>query len=122
MESNAVYYANNRVSNSDPTPIYMVGLPYILTGFDNPETPGVDEGDPSTYGIDAASIFKDLEYCGDGTDGFYTLDGFGAIFAFGTSRPDPENLMGPFPGGPYFFPCPYGVDFETFGPGEFEMD
>ncbi|MCA9450273.1 MAG: hypothetical protein KC931_24335, partial [Candidatus Omnitrophica bacterium] len=105
VESNPVYFANNRVSNADPTPIYMVGLPYIVTGFDNPETPE-DEGDASTYGIDAASIFKDLEYCGDGTDGFYTLDGFGAIFAFGTSRPDPQVLLGPFPGGPYFFPCP----------------
>jgi len=121
VETNPVYFANNRVSNSDPTPVYMVGLPYVVNGFDHPDTP-TDEGDPNTYGIDAASIFKDLEYCGDGTDGFYVLDGFGAIFAFGTSRPDPQSLLGPFPGGPYFFPCPYAIDFETFGPDEMEVD
>ena len=121
VESNPVYFANNRVSNADSTPLYMVGLPYVVKGFDHPDTP-VDEGDADTYGIDASSIFKDLEYCGDGTDGFYVLDGFGAIFAFGTSRPDPQSLLGPFPGGPYFFPCPYAIDFETFGPGQMEMD
>jgi len=49
-------------------------------------------------------------------------DGFGAIFAFGTARPDPQSLLGPFPGGPYLFPDPCMVDFETFGPDEMETD
>jgi hypothetical protein len=107
---NPVYFANNRVSPTDPTPIFNVGLPYIVGGFDNPDTE-IDEGDASVYGIDAASIFVDLVFCQEG-DGFYTLDKFGGIFAFGSTRSDADLVSPNFQNAPFFFPSQYAVDLE----------
>lgn len=116
LEDNPVYFATNRVSNADPTPVSMVGMPYIALGFDDPSTGG-DEGDAATYGIDTASIFKDLEFshCGDG---LYTLDKFGAVFALGAARVDPMEVSAPFTGSPYFFPFLYAEDMEVFAGNE----
>jgi len=108
---NPVYFANNRMSPTDPTPVFNVGLPYIVGGFDNPDT-AVDEGDSETYGIDAASIFIDLVFCGE-VNGFYTLDKFGGIFAFGSTRPQADIVSPSFDNAPFFFPQQYAVDIET---------
>jgi hypothetical protein len=112
IEDNPVYFANNRVSNSDPTPRQMVGLPYLTHGFDDPTT-GLDEGDPQVVGLDASSIFKDLEFtrC---AGGLYTLDRFGGAFALGAARHNDLEVTAPFTGSPYFYPFLYAQDFELY--------
>ncbi|MCB9783103.1 MAG: carboxypeptidase-like regulatory domain-containing protein [Candidatus Omnitrophica bacterium] len=111
-ESNPVYFANNRVSNMDETPLSSVGLPYITSGFDNPSTE-VDESDEETYGRDAASIFMDLEFTAC-ESGLYTLDRFGGVFGLGAARENPDDPIPPFAGSPYFFPDQLAVDAEFF--------
>lgn len=108
-EANPVYFATNRVSNSDPTYITTVGMPYVQVGFDDPATTGIDEGDPSVYGIDAASIFKEVafSFC---EGGLYTMDRFGAVFTFGTARPIESELSPRFGNSPFFFPNPISED------------
>jgi hypothetical protein len=105
------------IRNEPPARVYVVGLPYIQTGFDNPSTEE-DESDPDLYGIDANSIFRDLEFCSTG-NGVYVLDAFGAVFAFGNTRSDPHSLT-PRPGlVPYFFPNLFALDMEAAGETSF---
>ncbi len=111
-ETNPVYFANNRVSNDDPSPRSIVGMPYVTKGFDDPST-DIDEGDPSLIGFDAASIFKDLEFS-SANDGFYVLDGFGGVFAFGSARQSDSLVVPAIQGGPYTFPYPWMEDMEVF--------
>ncbi|MCA9430454.1 MAG: hypothetical protein KC940_08100, partial [Candidatus Omnitrophica bacterium] len=61
---------------------------------------------------DAASIFTDLVFCLEG-DGFYTLDKFGGIFAFGSTRADANNVTPNFTNAPFFYPAQNAVDLET---------
>jgi len=112
LESNPVFFANNRVSQEDPTPISMVGMPYITAGADDL----AGNPDPD-WANDATSIFADLEFttC---EGGFYTLDKFGGVFAFGKARPEDGALTPNFGGGPYFFPFLYAVDMEVFAHDE----
>jgi hypothetical protein len=90
----------------------MVGLPYLTHGFDDPTT-GLDEGDPQVVGLDASSIFKDLEFtrC---AGGLYTLDRFGGAFALGAARHNDLEVTAPFTGSPYFYPFLYAQDFELY--------
>jgi len=104
IPDNPVYFA----TGLDGT--ITVGLPYVTSGFDDPST-SVDEGDPTVYGADAASIFIDLVFCPDGL-GFYTLDRFGGIFALGSTRSNPDSVVPDFENAPYFFPNPFAVDLE----------
>ncbi len=93
IPSNPVFFTRNEDPENPGALITTVGMPYIVTGFDDPET-GVDEGDPAFYGADAYSIFTDFDFsvgCPEG--GFYTLDKFGGIFVFGSARVAPENLL-----------------------------
>ena len=112
VETNPVYFATNRISNLSDTPRYMVGMPYVTTGFDDPTTE-IKEDDSAVFGSDAASIFKDLEFSScDG--GFYVLDRFGGVFAFGAAREDESSVTPRFEGAPYFFPFPFAEDMEVF--------
>jgi len=94
VRSNAVFFTRNEDPNAPPgTLITTVGMPYLVIGFDDPETQQ-DEGDANTYGADAYSIFNDFEFsagCPDG--GFYTLDKFGAVYVFGSARTMPDWLF-----------------------------
>jgi hypothetical protein len=45
IEDSPVYFANNRVSGTDSTLLFTVGMPYIDAGFDDPTTPDIDEAD-----------------------------------------------------------------------------
>jgi hypothetical protein len=96
-------------------------MPYIVLGFDDPSTtdPGADEGNGALFGIDAESIFTDLEFsagCPDG--GLYTLDKFGGVFVLGEARADDNDPSPDFGNSPYFFPFLYAEDLEVFGPEE----
>ena len=92
--------------------ITTVGLPYIILGFDNPDTPPpMDESDANSFGIDSNSIFRDIEFCQAG-GGVYTLDAFGGVFAFGNTRPVDSDPSTGLSGGPYFFPNLYARDLE----------
>ncbi|MCA9436526.1 MAG: CotH kinase family protein, partial [Candidatus Omnitrophica bacterium] len=126
IESNAVYFATNRVSNANPVPAQSVGMPYFVTGFDDPSTPEIDESisnpeDPDSTGFDVASIFTDLEFshC---AGGLYTLDKFGGVFALGTARGDDEVVSAPFTGSPYFFPAQLAESLEIFNVSETEFE
>jgi hypothetical protein len=117
-DTNAVFYTRNE----DPilhTPITTVGMPYIVDGFDDPET-GADEGDDTQFGIDAFSIFVDFEFsagCPDG--GFYTLDKNGGVFVFGTARPNPSSTAPAWPL-PDLTGTQNGQDIELFASDETE--
>ena len=117
IESNPVYFATNRVSNADTSPRSNVGMPYVRGGFDDPSTDTIDEGDPNVIGLDAASVFTDLEFtrC---EGGLYTLDKFGGVFALGNAREDDLEVTAPFTGSPYFYPFLYAEDMEVFGSDE----
>ncbi|MCA9424665.1 MAG: hypothetical protein KC994_06300 [Candidatus Omnitrophica bacterium] len=105
------------IRNEPPAQVDTLGLPYIQVGFDNPSTEE-DEGDPESFGIDANSIFRDLELCEAG-GGVYVLDAFGGVFAFGNTRRAMGGLL-PYQGvGPYFFPNLYAVDLEAMGQSGF---
>ncbi|MCG3195563.1 MAG: hypothetical protein GHCLOJNM_00029 [bacterium] len=112
-ETNPVFFATNRTSVGDPTPRHTVGMPYIVAGFDDPATPGVDEGDPSAFGMDTASIFKQLAF-GFCEGGFYTLDRYGGIYTFGTTRPIESELPPRFEGSPNFYPWLRAEDMVFF--------
>ncbi|MCA9413532.1 MAG: FG-GAP repeat protein, partial [Candidatus Omnitrophica bacterium] len=113
LPSNPVFFANNIVSLTDTTPLSNVGLPYILSGFDDPSTTDQDEGDRDSYGVDAASIFIDLEFTSCG-QGLYTLDKFGGVFGLGTARLSQSSTMIPFSHAPYFYPYQYARDIEIY--------
>jgi hypothetical protein len=117
VEDNPVYFANNRVSNADPTPVQAVGMPYVTQGFDNPLT-FEDEGEGTVFGADAASIFTDLEFSVGCARGLYTLDKFGGVFVLGEARPVDNSPTPDFGDSPYFFPYLYAEDLEVFGADE----
>lgn len=128
VESNPVYFATNRVSNANPVPAQTVGMLYVVTGFDDPATPEIDESisdpnDPESTGLDVASIFTDLEFslC---AGGLYTLDKFGGVFALGTARKDEDVVAAPFTNSPYFYPALLAESIEVFSMDEtdFETD
>jgi formylglycine-generating enzyme required for sulfatase activity len=112
--TNAVYYLTNRDPAHPGHVLTTVGMPYVVAGFDDPDTPA-DESDPALFGIDAASIFTDLEFCRTG-DGIYTMDKFGAVFAFGSARAMPDSTAPPFTHIPYFFPFLWAQDMEPMEP------
>ncbi len=117
VRSNAVFFTRNEDSNAPPgTLITTVGMPYIVIGFDDPETQQ-DEGDASTYGADVYSIFNDFEFsagCPEG--GFYTLDKFGAVYVFGSARTISDWLFPPWRL-PYIA-CQNAQDIELFSSDE----
>ncbi len=126
IDSNAVYFATNRVSNQNPIPDQLVGMPYIVRGFDDPSTPEIDESisdvsDPDSTGFDVASIFMDLEFstC---SGGLYTLDQFGGVFVLGTARGEEDNVSAPFTGSPYFFPALLAEGLEIFSADETQFE
>jgi hypothetical protein len=117
--TNPVFFARNE--SAPGVPAQTVGMPYIVLGFDDPSTtdPGADEGNGALFGIDAESIFTDLEFsagCPDG--GLYTLDKFGGVFVLGEARADDNDPSPDFGNSPYFFPFLYAEDLEVFGPEE----
>ncbi|MCA9416977.1 MAG: hypothetical protein KC917_11930, partial [Candidatus Omnitrophica bacterium] len=116
-ETSPVFFANNAVSATDSTPLQSVGMPFIVTGFDDPATPSIDERE--TLDIDGASIFTDLEFsAGCPNSSLYTLDKFGGIFVLGTARADESNPMPDFENSPYFYPYLYAEDMEFFSSDE----
>ncbi len=116
--ANPVFFANNRDPENPNELITTVGMPYITAGFPPPGQEG------SGLEQDAASIFEDLEFSAGCGNGFYTLDKFGGVFAFGAAREDPDSPMPPFSGSPYFFPNQLAESIEIFGGNEtdFETD
>jgi uncharacterized repeat protein (TIGR01451 family) len=125
IEDNPVYFATNRTSNADDTPVQLVGMPYITKGFDNPETDGLED-DPDLFGIDTASIFRDLEFSAGCSSGLYTLDKFGGVFVLGEAREDPNIPTPLFGSSPYFLPYLYAEDMEVYAfdeiPAETDTD
>jgi hypothetical protein len=117
IESNAVYFANNRVSNTDDTPVQTVGLPYVTRGYDDP-TIEPDPGETRELAPDAGSIFTDLEFSAGCEGGIFVLDKFGGVFALGKTRPDPAEPVPGFGNSPYLFPFLYAEDMEVFGGSE----
>jgi len=103
--------ANSEVAFLRNEGLTSVGLPYLKTGFDDPSTPA-NEGNSVEVGIDVGSIFKDIEFCATGTEGVYVLDGFGGVFAFGSTRNMPDDPSTLFTGSPYFFPNILARDLE----------
>jgi hypothetical protein len=114
VPSNPVWFAQNEDSTGAPT--QSVGMPYVIHGFDDPTTTGVDESDPDRFGIDAASVFTDLELSADcPSGGLYTLDRFGGVFALGAARPVETETSPNFGDSPYFFPFLLAENMEFFG-------
>jgi len=120
VESNPVFFANNKLSLADPTPAQLVGLPYVTVGFDDPETSPDDESNTDQFGFDATSIFTDLEFSAGCSDGMYTLDKFGGVFVLGSARVDPNVSTPAFDNSPYFHPYLYAEDMELFAGDETE--
>jgi hypothetical protein len=114
VESNAVYFANNRVSNLDDSPVQTLGMPYVVRGYNDPATEE-EESNTDAFGYDATSIFTDLEFTLGCADGIYTLDKFGGVFALGAARLVDTEVAAPFGNSPYFFPFLYAEDIEVFG-------
>lgn len=105
-----VRFLRNETAIGSGVPISTVGMPYLITAFDDPTTAGVNEGEGA---LDVNSIFIDIEFCSDGeTEGAYVLDKFGGVFAFGSTRNTPDSTVPRFSGSPYFFPFQYVVDME----------
>jgi hypothetical protein len=88
-------------------------MPYVVLGFDDPNTGG-NEGDGGAFGIDAESIFTDLEFA-EGCQGLYTLTKHGAVFVLGDARPVETEPIPGYGNSPYFFPFLYAEDMEVFG-------
>jgi hypothetical protein len=110
-----VRFLRNETAINTGNLITTVGMPYLIMAFDDATTPGVNEGVAS---LDVNSIFKDIEFCQDGqTEGAYTMDKFGGIFAFGSTRATPDNTAPRFSGVPYFYPFFYAEDMEPVLPG-----
>ena len=122
LEDNPVFFANNVVSATDSTPAQTVGMPYVTSGFDDPETADDDESNTDQFGYDAHSIFTDLEFSMGCGDGLYTLDKFGGVFVLGAAREIEDNPVPQFGGSPYFFPFLYAEDMEVFGGDETEYE
>lgn len=105
-----VRFLRNETAVGSGVPISTVGMPYLVTAFDDPTSVGVDEGQGA---LDVNSIFADIEFCSDGiSEGVYTLDRFGGVFAFGSTRNTPDSTAPRFSGSPYFFPFQYAIDME----------
>ena len=121
VEGSPIYFANNRVSNLDDSPVQAVGMPYVVHGYNDPETEA-DESNTDAFGYDAASIFTDLEFIRGCPNGMYTLDKFGGVFALGAARLVDTEVAAPFGNSPYFFPYLYAEDIEVFGSGETEEE
>jgi hypothetical protein len=117
VESNPVFFATNLVPGSNSTPVQSVGLPYVQTGFDDPTT-DEDESDDTEYGIDAESVFTDVDFSVGCPDGLYVLDKFGGVFALGAARVSDDNPVPDFQNSPYFFPLLYAEDIEIYGINE----
>ncbi|NUP93137.1 MAG: hypothetical protein HUU36_09835, partial [Candidatus Omnitrophica bacterium] len=114
--TNAVFYTRNEDKNNLGNPITTVGMPYIVLGFDNPNT-AEDESNAAVYGADAYSIFVDFDFsagCPDG--GFYTLDKFGGVFVFGKARVAPDSLTPAWP--LPFISTQKAIDIELFAADE----
>jgi hypothetical protein len=110
-----VFFTRNEDPAHPGNLISTVGMPYLVAGFDDPNTPE-DESDAATYGIDAYSIFKDFDFSVGCPSGFYTLDKFGAVHVFGDARPLPDQI---FPGWPLpFIATQNAVDIELFSANE----
>ncbi|MCB9768722.1 MAG: hypothetical protein H6752_11045 [Candidatus Omnitrophica bacterium] len=124
VEGNPVFFATNRLSVQDPSYVQLFGLPYVTYGVDDPTTPEIDEGDPRVVGIDAASIFTDLEFSAGCGYGLYTMDKYGGVFALGTARKEESEVSFNTPGAPYFFPFLLAEDLEfyAFDESSFETD
>jgi len=118
VEGNPVFFATNRTAVDDPSYVQLVGLPYVTHGFDDPNTPEIDEGDPEVIGVDAASIFSDLEFSLGCGYGMYTMDKFGGVFALGTARKEESEVAFHTPGSPYFFPYLMALDLEFYSLNE----
>ena len=111
VPSNPVWFARNEDQLGGPA--QMVGMPYIVMGWDDPSTPETENT------LDAHSIFTDLEFsAGCPNGGLYTLDKFGGVFALGNAREDDLEVTAPFTGSPYFYPFLYAEDMEVFGSDE----
>jgi hypothetical protein len=115
VESPVRFLRNETAVNSGIL-LTTVGLPYLVDGFDNPDTM-IDEGDTAVGAVDVNSIFTDIEFCQTGRgDGVYVMDKFGGVFAFGSTRAMPDSVAPQFTGSPYFFPNLWAVDMEASGP------
>ncbi len=102
--------------NMAPAQTTNVGLPYIVAGFD-------DNGGTAGTVLDVDSIFRDIEFCATtGGNGVYTMDAYGAVFAFGNTRANADNTSPRFTGGPYFFPDKFARDLEPQTETGFETD
>ncbi|MCA9412084.1 MAG: hypothetical protein KC944_12795 [Candidatus Omnitrophica bacterium] len=119
--ANPVYFANNRNPANPAEMISTTGMPYVVTGFDNPST-APDEGDSATYAYDASSIFADLEFSAGCGNGFYTLDKFGGVFVFGAAREIDSIPVPQFGDSPYFFPAQLAEDMEVFDYSERQLE
>jgi len=95
--SNPVYFTHNDDPLNPGSLITTTGMPYVVAGFDDPETPDDDESDSGLFGIDVYSIFTDFDFSAGCPDGFYTLDKFGAVFVFGSARVKPDDLSPAWP-------------------------
>ncbi|NUN96548.1 MAG: hypothetical protein HUU16_10275 [Candidatus Omnitrophica bacterium] len=113
-QESAVRFLRNETAVGSGVPITTVGMPYLITAFDDPTT----VPDESASALDVNSIFIDIEFCqtignnNAGAEGAYTLDKFGGVFAFGSTRANPDNTAPQFNGSPYFFPFLYAEDME----------
>jgi hypothetical protein len=115
VPSNPVWFARNEDQLGGPA--QMVGMPYIVMGWDDPSTPETENT------LDAHSIFTDLEFsAGCPNGGLYTLDKFGGVFALGKSRSEETDPSPGFGGSPYFFPFLYAEDMEVFGEDETDFE
>jgi hypothetical protein len=112
--ANPVWFARNEDPMNLGNPLQTVGMPYIVLGFDDPSTPEM-EGDGAAFGIDAESIFTDLEFA-EACQGLYTLTKHGAVFVMGDARPVDTEPVPNFGNSPYFFPFLYAEAIEIFGP------
>ncbi len=119
IPTNPVFYTRNEDPSNPGNLITTVGMPYLVNGYDDPETPE-DESDASTYGIDVNSIFLDFEWSAGCPDsGFYTLDKLGGVAVFGMARVTPDSLY-PAWSLPYIASM-NAIDFELFGFDESEQ-
>lgn len=118
---NAVFFTRNEDSENPGNLITTVGMPYVVAGFDNPDSPE-DESDPRQFGADAFSVFVDFDFSAGCLDAFYTLDRLGGIYAFGPARTSPSDLSAHFD--TPFIPNQKAVDIEFFAGHEsgFETD
>lgn len=107
-----VFFLRNEDPANPGTQITTLGMPYVVAGIDNPTTPE-DESDPTVIGMDVASIFVDFHFSAACFQGFYALDRFGGVYAFGQSRANPGSLS-PSWATP-FLPTLTGMDLEVMG-------